>query len=338
MLRPVGALEFAVCLLVSAVAVTLSRFKRGPLLPNWSWGYEVITRAQKRFHSRVARRSPLAERRAWNALRTRGAGLARVATREDESGTVRVLWLEPRDHDSESVVLYLHGGGFMYGSERSHGELCARLALAARARVALVFYRLVPEARFPAALDDAISAYRALFQAGVPPTRVIVAGDSAGGNLALSLLIALRDRTEPLPAGAVLISPWVDLTAHGGSLERHELYDWASPWTFERWAAEYLEGADASEPRASPGLAELSGLPPLYISIGTAEMLHDQVLALAERAREAGVDVTLEAVKNRVHLWLTLADMFPEFQDSFDRMGRFVQQQTEAPPNHRQVP
>ena len=125
-------------------------------------------------------------------------------------------------------------------------------------------------------------------------SQVVVAGDSAGGNLALALLVALRNQNQQLPAGAVLISPCVDLTATGGSLERHEPYDWASPWMFERWATEYLGDADAADPLASPALADLHSLPPLLIPIGTKEMLYDQVLALADKARAAGVEVTLD--------------------------------------------
>ena len=331
-----GALQFAVWLLVSAVIVTLRRARRGPLLPSWSWGYEVITRAQKRFHERVARRPPLAERRAWEALQARGRALAQVTMREDALGGVRVLWLAPRGHESaDSVVLYLHGGAFMYGSERSHGELCARVALAARARLAFASYRLAPEHRFPAALDDAVAVYRSLLEGGVPASQVVVAGDSAGGNLALALLVALRNRKQQLPAGAVLISPCVDLTATGGSLERHEPYDWASPWMFERWATEYVGDADAADPLASPALADLHGLPPLLIPIGTKEMLYDQVLALADKARAAGVEVTLDPEPDRVHLWLALAERFPEFQATFDRIGQFVRESTAAPESGR---
>ena len=239
-------------------------------------------------------------------------------------------------HESaDSVVLYLHGGAFMYGSERSHGELCARVALAARARLAFASYRLAPEHRFPAALDDAVAVYRSLLEGGVPASQVVVAGDSAGGNLALALLVALRNRKQQLPAGAVLISPCVDLTATGGSLERHEPYDWASPWMFERWATEYVGDADAADPLASPALADLHGLPPLLIPIGTKEMLYDQVLALADKARAAGVEVTLDPEPDRVHLWLALAEMFPEFQATFDRIGQFVRESTAAPESGR---
>lgn len=225
---------------------------------------------------------------------------------------------------SEAVIVYLHGGGFLYGSEKSHGELCARIVLAAGARLVFPLYRLAPEHPFPAALEDALSVYRALLAAGVLPSDIVAAGDSAGGNLALALLVKLRDQGEPLPAAAVLLSPWVDVTDRGGSMQQNERFDWASPWMFDRWQREYLAGKEPTDPLTSPGHADLRGLPPLLIQVGTAEMLFDQVSALARRAQEAGVDVTLAEYPDRVHLWHTLAPMFPEFQGSIDEVGKYV--------------
>jgi monoterpene epsilon-lactone hydrolase len=316
---------FLFYLWTSVVAVALARVRRGPLRPTWTFGYEVVTRAQKRFHERVARLSPVEERRAWGSLRSSGPSLKLVRWSRSILGRVEAWTILPRDVPRpERVVLYLHGGGFIYGSERSHGELAARLALSARARLVFPLYRLAPEHPFPAALEDALVAYRALLDGGVSPSSIVIAGDSAGGNLTLSLLLALRDAGEPLPAAAVLISPWVDFTQMGGSMQTNEPFDWASPWMFERWEREYLKGHDASDPRASPALADLSGLPPLLIQIGTAELLHDQVLALADRARAAGVEVTLEAFPDLVHLWHTLTPLFPRFQEGMDRIGQFV--------------
>lgn len=319
-----GALEFLGCLLTGVVLVTFRRLLYGPLLPRWSWGYEVITTAQKRFHERVATRTPQAERRAWSALQARGAPLRKVMRQRQELGGVRVTWFTPAARSSRAVMLYLHGGGFMYGSERSHGELCARLALRTGARVALIDYRLAPEHPFPAALDDALEVYTALIAEHTPPSRLVVAGDSAGGNLALALLLALRERGVDLPASAVLISPWVDLSARDGSLRENSRYDWASPWMFERWARAYLGKASADEPLASPARAHLTGLPPLLVTVGTAEMLYDQVVTFVEAARGAGVEVSFEPVADRVHLWLSLTEIFPEFESSFGRIADFI--------------
>jgi epsilon-lactone hydrolase len=310
---------------ISLISVALARARRGPLLPTWTFWYEVVTRAQKRFHERVARLSPVAERRAWDSLRADGPALRRVARHCETLGSVEVVNLTPREvPEPTRVVLYLHGGSFIYGSERSHGELCARLALASRAKVVLPLYRLAPEHPFPAALDDAIAVYRALVDRGTSPSRLVLAGDSAGGNLVLALLTRLRDEGEELPRGSILISPWVDLAARDGSMQRNEPYDWASPWMFDRWLREYVGQARVDDPRVSPALADLRGLPALLIQIGTAELLHDQVTALARRARSAGVEVTLEEYPDLAHLWHSLTPMFPKFQAGMDRIGAFT--------------
>lgn len=320
-----GLVELMFLMCLSAATVSAARLRRGPLRPTWSWGYEVVTCAQKRFHRRVARRSPATERRAWGALKGTGPVYSALSKRREALDGVPVAWLQAAGaNDGESIVLYLHGGGFMYGSERSHGELSARLAHAAQARVAIVEYRLCPEHPFPAALEDTLGAYRALLHGGIDPRQIVVAGDSAGGNLALAAMIALRDAGEPLPAGGILLSPWVDLLADGGSMVENERYDWAERWMFRRWREAYLQGADAHDPMASPVRAALEGLPPLYIAVGTAEMLLDQVVTLAEKAKRAGVHVTLELAKDRVHNWLALAPMFPELQDGFGPLGQFV--------------
>jgi acetyl esterase/lipase len=316
---------FVLYLWLSVVSVAMARFRRGPLRPTWSFGYEVVVLAQKRFHERVARLTPQEERRAWASLKGQHPSLKRVVWTRSTLAGVDSIDIVPRGQKpSEQVILYLHGGGFLYGSEHSHGELCSRIALAAGARLVLPLYRLAPEYPFPAALEDALAVYRGLLDGGVRPLEMVVAGDSAGGNLALALLVSLRDRGEPLPAAAVLISTCVDLADRSGSMAHNERFDWASLWMFDRWQREYLAGKDSADPLASPAYAELRGLPPLLIQIGTAEMLYDQVNALARRAKEAAVEVTFEEYPDRVHLWHALTPMFPEFQQSFDRIGKFV--------------
>lgn len=309
----------------SIVAVAVMRLRRGPKRPTWSFGYEVVTRAQKRFHERVARLTPQEERRAWASLKGPTPSAARIERKETSLGSVDCVEFGVRGQaPSGRVILYLHGGSFMHGSEASHGELCSRIAIAARSRLVFPLYRLAPEHPFPAALEDSLAAYRGLVASGVSPSDIVVAGDSAGGNFSLALLTSLRDRSERLPGAAVLISPCVDLADRSASMTTNEPFDWASAWMFERWQREYLQGTDPTDPLAAPGRAELGGLPPLLIQVGTAELLHDQVSALAARAKAAGVVVTFEAEPDRAHLWHALAPMFPEFQASIDRIGAFV--------------
>jgi acetyl esterase/lipase len=316
---------FVIYLWLSVVSVAFARLRRGPLRPSWTFGYEVVTRAQKRFHERVARLEPAEERNAWASLKGPNPSSKRVTWTRSVRGGVDCIDISPRERSaSERVILYLHGGGFLYGSERSHGELCSRIALAAETRLVFPLYRLAPEHPFPSALEDVLAVYRALLESGALPSDVVVAGDSAGGNLALALVVTLRDRGEPLPARAVLLSPCVDLTDRSGSIQSNEPFDWASPWMFDRWQREYLSGKDPRAPLACPARADLRGLPPLLLQIGTAEMLYDQVSAFARRAKAQGVEVTLEEYPDRVHLWHTLAPMFPEFQASIARIGKYA--------------
>lgn len=330
---------FVLYLWQSVVWVTIGRIRRGPLRPTWTFGYEVVTRAQKRFHERTARMTPLAERRAWASVKGQNPSLKRVTLTKSSLAGVDSIDIVPREQKLyERVILYLHGGGFLYGSEHSHGELCSRIALSARVRLTFPSYRLAPEHPFPAALEDASAVYGALLDAGVQPSDIVVAGDSAGGNLALALLVSLRDRGVTLPAAAILISPCVDLADRTGSMVQNEQFDWASPWMFDRWQREYLAGKSPTDPLASPAHADLRGLPPLLIQVGTAELLYDQVKALAQRAREAGVEITFEEYRDRVHLWHALTPMFPEFQASIDQIGKYVLEletarQETAPPS-----
>lgn len=286
--------------------------------------------AQKSFHARAARLTPAEERRLWAGLVARGPAQQRVGRREVLLAGVPACWIEPAGVLSSRVILYLHGGGFMYGSERSYRELCANLALSCEANLLFVDYRLAPEHPFPAAYDDAVSVYRTLVSSGVPPERMVLMGDSAAGNLALALLAQLRSLGLPQPAAAVALCPWVDLASSGGSLERHAAFDWGEAWMFERWRGYYLAGADPAEPRASPARAELVGLPPLFVAVGSAEMLYDQVLAFAARAAESGVDVTLDIGEDRAHIWHILTPLFPEFGEHIDRIGHFVRQRVPA--------
>ncbi len=222
-------------------------------------------------------------------------------------------------------LLYLHGGGYETGSSASHGGLVARLARAAGARALTPDYRRAPEARHPAALEDALVAYRWLLgPGGAEPTATVVAGDSAGGGLTVALLVALRDRGEPLPAAAVLFSPWVDLSCSGSTIRTMAGRDPVlADGVLERMAAQYLGDTDAEDPLASPLFADLAGLPPLLVQVGTAELLLDDSRRLAERARAAGVAVELEEAEGLPHVW-QIMDGTPEAAEAVARAGAFL--------------
>lgn len=225
----------------------------------------------------------------------------------------------------ESVILYFHGGGYMIGSLASYRGLGARLATAAGARVLNLDYRLAPEHRFPAPVEDATAAYRWLLEQGVAPGRIVLAGDSAGGGLTLAALLALRDAGDPLPAAAVPLSAWTDLTGAGESMTSRAAVDpWVSPAGLRAVAKMYLNGESPENPLASPLHGDLRGLPPLYLIVGELETLVDDTTRFAEKARAAGVDVTVEEVPEMVHVFPMFAPVEPAGQAAIDRIGEFV--------------
>jgi acetyl esterase/lipase len=241
-------------------------------------------------------------------------------------------WITPPDYD-DRIILYLHGGAYTVGSCASHRGLVGHIAQAGRARLLLPEYRLAPEHPFPAALDDAVKVYRALLDEGMTPESLVLAGDSAGGGLTLSTLVALRDQGDPLPAAAVLISPWTDLAASGESIQSRAAKDpWLRADRVAQTAAHYHAHVDPRDPRVSPLYADLHGLPPLLIQVGDHEILLCDSTRLAERAEDAGVDVTLEVWEGMWHVWHIMVGWMPESQIAIDRIGRFVRARTHRSP------
>lgn len=243
-----------------------------------------------------------------------------------DAGGVACEWVKaPGEADVRSAVLYLHGGGYYRGSLNTHRELCSRISRAAGVAVLSVGYRLAPEHPFPAALDDAVAAYRWLVGTGIAPHRIFLAGDSAGGGLAAALMLFLRDKREPLPGGAVLLSPWTDLGQTGPSILSRAAADPSLTKAYlDRFAAAYLGDADPRDPLASPLFGDLRGLPPLLIQVGTAEILEDDAARFAEKAEAAGVTVRLERWPDMIHVWQRYALMLPEAQEAIERIGAWV--------------
>ena len=245
------------------------------------------------------------------------------------AGGVPAEWVAAPGAAQDRVILYLHGGGYAIGSIDSHRAMAAGLSSAAQARVLVIGYRLAPEHPFPAAVEDSTAAYRWLLRQGIAPSRVVVAGDSAGGGLTVATLVALRDAKDPLPAAGVCISPWVDMEASGESMTTKAAEDPMIQREILQWfAALYVRDADRRAPLASPIYADLSGLPPLYVLVGTAETLLDDAVRLAERARKAGVQVTLEPWDGMIHVWPAFAPMLDEGQEAIEKIGDFVRART----------
>jgi monoterpene epsilon-lactone hydrolase len=242
---------------------------------------------------------------------------------------IPAAWISPPEADAERVILYLHGGGYILGSLKSHRDLVARLSAAAGVRSLLIDYRLAPEHVFPAAIDDALTAYRWLLTRGTKPEHIVLAGDSAGGGLALALLQTLRDKDMPMPAGAVLFSPWTDLV---GTVESRTSRNGVDP-IFTKEAINalgriYPGTEDAHNPLISPINADLRGFPPLLIDVGSDEVLLDDSLQVAEHARAANVPVELTVWDGMTHVFQQYAYVLPEGQQSLENIGRFIHRQT----------
>ena len=234
-------------------------------------------------------------------------------------------WLVNPGHRSDHVLVHLHGGGFVIGSTDSHRAFVGRLALASGITAIVPEYRLAPEHRFPAGLDDTIAIYHAVLALGLDPQHIVLSGDSAGGNLVLGTLLALRDAGAPLPAAAVLLSPFLDLTASGESVTTRAAADpWLDPRFLGPLGKLYAGDHDRGGPRISPLFADLRGLPPLLIQVGDQEILLSDSTRLAERARAAGVAALLEVWPEVWHVFQFFAPALPDASAAIANIGAFV--------------
>lgn len=225
-----------------------------------------------------------------------------------------------------AALLYIHGGAFIAGSAHGYRSLAGELGRAARATTYAIDYRLAPERPFPAAIEDAVAAYQALLESGLSPKRIVIAGDSAGGGLTISMLLKLRDGGAPLPAAAVIISPWADLACDTESYSTKRAEDPSlTPEGLRASAAHYLGKADARDPLASPARAHLAGLPPLLIQVGSSEILFDDAVRLAGAAGAAGVAVRLDVWPRMVHVWHAFAFMLDAGRRAIADAGGFMQ-------------
>ncbi|MGE0684501.1 MAG: alpha/beta hydrolase [Candidatus Binatia bacterium] len=261
------------------------------------------------------------------------AGIEKVAERVASdvhcepvmAGDVQAEWIVPPEADAERTLLYFHGGGYVMGSINTHRAMVARMARAARARALAIDYRLAPEHPFPAAVEDATAAYRWLLAQGYKPHKIALAGDSAGGGLTLTTLLALRDAQTPLPACAVPISPWTDAEGTGASVKTKAAKD---PMVREadllRYGKLYGGNTDLKNPLISPLYGDYRGIPPVLIQVGEAEIILDDSTRVAERAKQAGVQVDLEVWDEMVHVWHIFAKLLPEAQQAIEKLGAYV--------------
>jgi monoterpene epsilon-lactone hydrolase len=310
-------------------AVTLRRKMSGPLRPTWDPTFETLADL---FHSSSRRiiRLPLeAQRRSTEAvvLGLPSSPLYKETRFEKiRIGEFEAEWFRRDDAERGPVILYLHGGGFGLGSLDTHRDLVARMCRASRANALSIGYRLAPEHRFPAQLEDAITSYRFLMQQGTDPRRMVIAGDSAGGGLALSTMVKLRDSGVPLPAASVCLSPWVDLEALGASTDENERYDYISRRALAQYTKRFVDEKDLRNPLAAPLYADLRSLPPLLVQAGSAEVLLDDSRRIVDRARAAGVDVTFRVWEDMIHVWQLFAFLIPQGEAAIHEIGTFIRE------------
>jgi acetyl esterase/lipase len=250
----------------------------------------------------------------------------RVDARAVNDGKVKGEWLELTGEPRQTVY-YLHGGGYVACSPKTHRQFTSALSRAANARVFALDYRLAPEHRFPAAVEDAVAGYRWLLDQGVDPREIVIGGDSAGGGLTVATMVALRDAGEPLPRAAFVLSPWADLAVTGRSLDTNNERDPMFYGDAIRWMAPvYVGDASPRDPLVSPIYADLSKLPPLLIYVSDTEVLLDDSTRLAERARRCGANVDLRVWSDLPHVWpIFVAFKLPESFQALGEIAEFIQ-------------
>ena len=238
---------------------------------------------------------------------------AEVMSERVESGGVSGSWLWKKNADTSKIVLYLHGGGYVFGGYGSHGEIASEMADIVGGRALLLEYRLAPEHPFPAAFNDALFSYRWLLEKGYKSEDIFLAGDSAGGGLAVSLLLAVKKNGLPLPKAVCLFSPWVDLTCAAASIDSNALSDcMLSPGALKRFRKHYLGEADPLDERASPIFGDLSGLPPTYVAVGGEEILLDDSKQLVTKIRSFGGRAELSIWHKMPHVFPIFSSVIPE--------------------------
>lgn len=248
-----------------------------------------------------------------------------VCYRSDRLGGVEVIWALPADADTSRVIVYTHGGGFAVGSADSHRKLAGHLAKALGVTAVVLHYRRAPEHPFPAQIEDALAAYKALLEKGFDAKRITTAGDSAGGNLAIASVLKMRDLALPLPGSVIAFSPWLDMTLSGATLETNAATDaLVGRGILEAMAGMFLgDGTGPRDPLANPLENDFRGFPPLYVNAGGVETLLSDSEAVHARAKAAGVNTVLSVVPGMQHVFPSLAGRAAEADDEMQRIARW---------------
>ena len=235
-------------------------------------------------------------------------------------------WITPKYSKADRVLLYLHGGGYATGSIRTHRALTSQIAIHGQIKALAIDYKLAPEYKYPTQLNQCIEAYKYLLEQGYKPENIAIGGESAGGGLTAALLLYIKDNVLPMPACAILMSPWLDLTASGSTMKTNKHKDPMVPQKgIPLWASNYAGADHLTDPYASPLFGDLSDLCPVYIQVGECEILLSDSTRFADKAQAVGVEVTLEVWPNMFHAWQGFWMVIPEGKAAIKKLGHFLQ-------------
>lgn len=326
--RPAFRRRSVMKLLSITASVSARRAFKGPLLPGWSWDLETANAfLQEQMRYAFALPSMADAREYLDSLLFAPIDDPPVEVQPSAAGEPAGQWFIPRDHADGPVVLYLHGGGYAFSSH-SHLPMIKLFADASKVRTFALAYRLTPEHPYPAQLDDAMGAYRWLLQKGTDPSRIVLAGDSAGGHLVLTALMEIRKLGLPRPAGGIGLCPWTHCGRTGASLFGNDRYDWVQGAMAVKFGEWLVGNTGRSLESVSPGLGDLKGLAPIYVQAGDKEILHDMILEFVAAARSQGAEIMCDVWKNMTHDFQAYGSMLVESREALKRYGEVVNQWT----------
>ncbi len=308
----------------SILKVSARRMLKGPRQPSWSWLVELNTEILKNQVTTAFTMRDVGEARSYlDSVVISSPALSGVDITPIVQEKFRGSWFTQKNAEAPVTVLYFHGGGYSF-YPRAYANFIALITLAAKSRTFALDYRLSPEHRFPAQLEDALNAYRWLLETGIEPDKMIVAGDSAGGHLALTLLLAARDSKLPLPGLVIAFSPATDFENASAGIVHNQESDWIDRQMFKRWADWFCDSSQRRQPLVSPLWADLRGLPPIYIQAGDCEILYDSIQSFTDRARSQGAEIVLETWKGMNHVFQMFGPDVPQSAEALRRIEQVI--------------
>lgn len=310
----------------ASTTVTLSRKKRGPLCPEWTWFFEMATEVLRHVTSEAFTIKDIPKQRElYDSYHLPSHSLLKVWIEPSDFKSINGRWFSPKvGHTHQRVILYLHGGGYVLYS-KYHDNLMSWISHYTESRLFALDYPLAPESPFPAALDYAYSCYQAFLDRYADANNIILMGDSAGGGLVVSLLQRLRERGLEMPEKAILLSPWLDLTETGEATLEQNAYDWIDGRMGQEWARLYSNGQDLSNPLISPLYADLKNFPELYVQYGSKEALASQIEKFIAKALAEGASIRSDNFKGMNHVFQYFGDLVPQSKEALLKIKEFME-------------